>query len=133
MYFNDGKHEKLVAQNREFDDYGYPSKEFKLLDFPGGYWDKKFGGPHHKLNNAPLSASDFYWHADYGFAIIRYEEVNYATRIGGKTYWGLVERNGRNYLISKGLKKYMDKYSPTYAYCDGWSDEHQAYIIDSYY
>lgn len=139
MYFNDGNDEKLVNQNHDYDDYGSPSKCFELFDFPGGYWDKKYCDKGCGLNvnnedNCSECTSDFYWHSDYGLAIIHRESLSNATPLGkkGKRHWWLVERNGRNYLISKNVKKNLDKYKETYAYCDGWSDDYQAYIIETY-
>lgn len=141
MYYNDGAVEKLVNQNFEYDDYGSPSTEFELFDFTGGYWDKKYSVHNHKLNvnfntEGPLLNSNFYWHIDYGIASLRRDSLDDAKPIGkisksGKIHWWMVKKNGRHYLISRNVKRNCDKYAKTYAYCNGWSDEHQAYIIDN--
>ncbi len=63
----DGK--EVIEQNRDWDDYGSPSKEFKIItEFPPGYWDRAYG----EENNLVVkkwcridAKSEFYWHSDY--------------------------------------------------------------------
>lgn len=140
MYYKTDNYEELVLQNKLFDDYGSPSACFELFDFPGGYWDKRhstnmnihFLNLNYDIDAKPFfDTSRFYWHADYGFAIILEKSFNNSQEIfrDGKVYFHLIKRKDRNYLVRHNVREQCKLHGSTYAHCHGWSNSHQAYMI----
>ena len=67
IYMWNGK--KVIERNTDWDDYGSPSTEFRIItEFPPGYWDQCFGSDEclPVKNWCRIDAeSQFYWHSDY--------------------------------------------------------------------
>ncbi len=60
VWFWDGQ--SIIPQDIEDDPYGMVPKEFKLGEFPPGYWDTD--SEHTVVGWETGSATEFYWHVD---------------------------------------------------------------------
>ena len=84
VFLYDGQ--KTIEQGRDFDDYGYPPDELKLIiEFPPGYWDvdnliindtfeKPLRQDQESAGTIILSPS-FYWHADSVSSFLYFDEL----------------------------------------------------------
>lgn len=84
VFLYDGN--KTIGQGRDFDPYGYPPDELKLIiEFPPGYWDvdnliinDTFEKPRRQgLESAGtiILSPSFYWHADSVSSFLYFDEL----------------------------------------------------------
>ena len=111
----DGKN--IIEQNTDWDDYGSPSKEFKIItEFPPGYWDRVYG----EENGLTVkkwcridAESQFYWHSDYPPCALDAWELGLDKMpvIAKDDYYITFMHNGVEYKLNldkPDIKKYIE-------------------------
>jgi len=84
VFLYDGQ--KTIEQGRDFDDYGYPPDELKLIiEFPPGYWDvnnliindtfEKSRRKRPESAGTIILSPSFYWHADSVSSFLYFDEL----------------------------------------------------------
>lgn len=84
VFLYDG--EKTINQDHEFDDYGHPPDELKLIiEFPPGYWDvgdlivndtsKKPRRTEAESSGTIILSPSFYWHAELASSFLYFDEL----------------------------------------------------------
>lgn len=78
--------QKTIIQGDEYDPYGYPPDEFKLIiEFPPGYWDtdgliindtfEKYPRAEAETSGTIVSSPSFYWHLELAPSFLYLEEL----------------------------------------------------------
>lgn len=124
IWFYHGTSEKIVGQNRYWDEYGSPSNKFDLIkEFPPGYWSLK------GIENLPMYLIDHcgyyeshdskkvkfpYWHSEASYSPIHVSDFNtsvdYESVTGAAYRHHIVTSNGSRYIISVPKGSARDEY-----------------------
>ena len=90
----------IIRQNTEYDDYGSPAKEFKVItQFPPNYWERPYSSRYVDNSYVPdVRDSKFYWHSYNPPLIIDLTEFKVIK--ASQKYWILFDKmDQRHYHV----------------------------------
>jgi hypothetical protein len=109
VYMWNGK--EIIPQNTEYDDYGSPAKEFKVItQFPPDYWSTpRSSQANLKVNNSYVGSdcnSGFYWHIDNPPLLVDLNE--FVIIKATQEYWILLDKDDNRHYHVLWVDNYID-------------------------
>ncbi len=98
----------IIRQNTEYDDYGSPAKEFKVItQFPPNYWERPYSTKNVDNSYVPdVSQSKFYWHSYNPPLIIDLTEFEIIKT--SQKYWILFDKMDERHYHVLWLDGFVD-------------------------
>ena len=128
IYMWDGK--KVIEQNTDWDDYGSPSTEFRLItEFPPGYWDQWYGRNEHlpvKKWCRIDAESQFYWHSNEPPCAMDTDLLKKCpilTKDNVDVYWTTFMHEGKEYKLNISDLEFFQSQKDNEYICVYWDGE----------